>query len=380
MKHLLAFCESRRLDMLRAVETLVRLESPSLDKAAVDRCAAEASSRLRDLGGRVRTIACEQAGNCVQAEFGENGRRVLILGHLDTVWSVGHLERMPIRLEAGRLHGPGVFDMKAGVVIACEAVRALAQAAPDRLPHVTVLFTGDEETGSAASRSLIETEAARSDAVLVLEPALPGGALKTSRKGCGEFELTVRGVAAHAGIEPEKGASAILELAEQILAVERLQNPAKGTTVSIGVVSGGTRPNVVADQARALIDARAVTSVEAERLDAALRALTPRRPRTSLEWSGGFDRPPFERTVGVARLFALAQAVAAELGFDLDEGATGGGSDGNFTAALGVPTIDGLGAEGDGAHAAHEHILVDRLAPRAALVAGLIARIGGREG
>jgi glutamate carboxypeptidase len=334
---------------------------------------------LRHLGARVETIPRDGAGNCVRAEIGESGRRVLLLGHVDTVWPIGQLQRMPLRHEAGRVHGPGIFDMKAGIVIACEALAALRGVAGGSLPRVAVLITGDEETGSAASRALIEAEALRSDAVLVLEPSLPGGALKTSRKGCGEYELAVRGVAAHAGIEPEKGASAIIELAEQILAIERLQDPTIGTTLTVGVVEGGTRPNIVPAEARAVVDARAVTREEAARLDAALRRLPARRPGTSLSWSGGFDRPPFERTAEVRRLFSEARLVASELGFPLEEGATGGASDGNFAAALGVPTLDGLGAEGDGAHAAHEHILVDRLAPRAALVSGLIARIGGRE-
>lgn len=365
--------------MVGVLDALARLESPSPDKKAVDACARAAAALLQDLGGVATILARETAGNCVLAEFGDAGKRVLLLGHLDTVWPLGQLDRMPLRVQAGRLHGPGVFDMKAGVVIGLEAIRALRAVAPRRLPRIAVLLTGDEETGSAASRPLIEEQALQSDAVLVLEPALPGGALKTSRKGCGEFELTVRGVAAHAGIEPEKGASAILELAGQLLAIDRLQDRARGTTVSPGLVSGGTRANVVPDEARAIIDARAVTRAEATRLETALRALFPTNPRTSLHWRGGFDWPPFERTEDVARLFRHAEAVAQELGFGLGEGATGGGSDGNFTAARGVPTLDGLGAEGDGAHAAHEHVLIDRLAPRAALVAGLIARIGGRE-
>jgi glutamate carboxypeptidase len=379
MKQLLAFCESRRPAMLAALEALARLESPSTDKAAVDACGREAASRLADAGGRVTILPREGAGDCVLATFGDRGSRILLLGHLDTVWPVGQLKAMPLRVEDGRLHGPGVFDMKAGVVIALEAVRALTATALARMPNVTVLLTGDEETGSAASRAILENEARRSDVVLVLEPALPGGALKTARKGCGEFELRVRGVAAHAGIEPEKGASAVLELAEQLLAVERLQDPARGTTLNAGVVGGGTRANVVPGEARAIIDARVWTRDEAERIERDLRGLRPRRAGTSLDCLGGFDRPPFERTEAVGRLFGEARAVAAELGFHLDEGPTGGGSDGNFTAALGVPTLDGLGAEGAGAHAAHEHVLVDRLAPRAALVAGLLARIGGRE-
>jgi glutamate carboxypeptidase len=375
MEHLLAFCESRRHEMLQAVEALVRLESPTADRAAVNRCGAEAARRLAEIGARGSTIPCSSAGDIVRAEIGATGQRILLLGHLDTVWPIGSL---PVRFDDGRLSGPGAFDMKAGIVLAVEALRALSQVAPDSLPHVTIVLTADEETGSRTSRSLIEHEARHSAAVLVLEPPLPGGALKTSRKGCGEFELTVRGVAAHAGIEPEKGASAVLELAEQLLALEALQDLAQGTTITAGVVAGGVRPNVVPSEAHAIIDARAVTRAEAERVEAALHRLTPRRARTSLEWRGGFDRPPFRRTEAVARLFSQACAVAARLGFELGEGATGGGSDGNFTAALGVPTLDGLGAEGDGAHAAHEHVLADRLPRRAALLAGLIASAGER--
>lgn len=380
MKQLLAFCESRRPAILAQIEALARLESPSGNKAAVDACARAAAALLSEAGGQVTVIERTAAGNCVLAVFGESGRRILLLGHVDTVWPVGQLAQMPLRVENGRLHGPGVFDMKAGVVIGVEAVRALAAVAPQCLPRVAVLLTGDEETGSAASREIVEREARRSDAVLVLEPALPGGALKTARKGCGEFELIVRGVAAHAGIEPENGASAVLELAEQLMAIDHLQDAHRGTTINAGVIAGGTRPNVVPGEARAVIDARAWTQAEAVRLERDLRALRPRRAGTSLHWSGGFDRPPLERTPAVAALFQDARTIAVQqLGFELTEGATGGGSDGNFTAALGVPTLDGLGAEGDGAHAAHEHVVVDRLAPRAALLAGLIGRIGATK-
>jgi glutamate carboxypeptidase len=378
MKQLLAFCESRGGLLREEVAALTSIESPSGDAVALGRVAEAVASRLREVGGEAQAAAAEGVP-LVRARLSGHGkgRPVLLLGHLDTVWPVGQLGVMPIRMEGRRMHGPGVLDMKAGIVIAIEALRALSRAGG--MPPVRVLFTGDEETGSRASRAIIEDEARASAAVLVLEPSLPGGALKTSRKGCGEFELTVRGVAAHAGIEPEKGASAILELADQLLAADRLQDPSRGTTLSAGVVSGGTRPNVVPAEARATIDARASSIGEAQRVEAALRALRPGRARTSLEWSGGFDRPPFERSGAVARLFLMARSVAVELGFELEEGATGGGSDGNFTAAVGVPTLDGLGAEGDGAHAAHEHVLVDRLAARAALLAGLIRRLGERS-
>jgi len=239
-----------------------------------------------------------------------------------------------------------------------------------------MLWTSDEETGSATSRALVEDEARRSKAVLVLEPALPGGALKTTRKGCGTFELIVRGRAAHAGIDPGKGASAILELARQILAVHALQDLDRGVSVNVGTIAGGSRSNVVADTARAVIDVRAPARQDAERLEHKFRELRAQTDGTMVEISGGFDRPPFERHNGVMRLYTQACVVARSLGQDLAEGATGGGSDGNFTAALGVPTLDGLGAVGDGAHANHEHVEVNSLAWRAALVAGLIASLG----
>ncbi len=375
MRDLLSWCERERAWVLETTEMLVRLESPSTDKAAVDRCGAEVAARLAAIGGRVERLARREVGDLVRAEFGDGGPSFLLLGHLDTVWPVGTLSQMPVRLADGRLYGPGTFDMKAGIAIGLLAVRAWL-AAPERASaRLVMLLTTDEEVGSGASRAAIEAEARRSAAVLVLEPALPGGAVKTRRKGCGEFTLTVHGVAAHAGIEPDKGASAIHELARQILAVERWRDPARGVSINVGVVAGGTRPNVVADWAQARVDVRVERAEDAARLDAAFRSLRAETPGTRLDVSGAIDRPPLERTPGVVRLYEVAREVARELGRTLEEGGTGGGSDGNFTAALGVPTLDGLGAVGDGAHARHEHVLVDELPWRAALVAGLIRRL-----
>jgi glutamate carboxypeptidase len=282
---------------------------------------------------------------------------------------------MPLHRHGDRLHGPGTFDMKGGIAIALGAIDALRATG---IPHapVTMLWTTDEEIGSATSRETIESEARRSAAVLVLEPALPGGALKTARKGCGEYELIVHGVAAHAGLDPGKGASAIHELAAQIAAIERFQDLPRGISANVGIVSGGTRPNVVAEEARATVDVRAPTREAADAVESAFRRLKPVRPGTRLTVRGGFERPPMERTPAVAQLFTRASALASSLGRELREGAAGGGSDGNFTAALGVPTLDGLGAVGDGAHAAHEHVEVSTLPWRAALVAGLIASFG----
>ena len=361
--------------MRRDLETLVALESPSHDKVAVDRCGAVLAQMLRDAGARVTLLPHQERGDHLRAEFAGGDTRVLILGHFDTVWDVGQIERMPIHEQDGRLHGPGIFDMKAGIVIAMTAMRALDAASTTPRPTVVMLWTTDEEIGSATSRAVIEFEAQQSDAVLVLEPSLPGGAAKTRRKGCGEFVLTVRGVSAHAGIDPAKGASAIHELAHQIAWLESLNDPERGISVNIGTVQGGTRANVVAEQARALIDVRVPTMADGRRIEAAIRSMRPRNGRTELEITGGVERPPLERTDGVARLYDLARATASALGGGLDEGGTGGGSDGNFTAALGVPTLDGLGPQGDGAHALQEHVILQDLPWRAAFIASLLRRL-----
>lgn len=374
MKDLLAYCEQHVSDTIAAIEALVRHESPSTDKAAVDRCGAVLADMLRSAGGDVEVLWQPQRGNHLRARLSGEGRPVLLLGHFDTVWPLGTLERMPLRREGARLHGPGVFDMKAGIAMALTAVDALGATGTPHAP-VTMLWTTDEEIGSGTSRETIEAAARESAAVLVLEPALPGGGLKTARKGCGEFELTVHGVAAHAGLDPGKGASAIHELAAQIAVMERLQDLPRGISVNVGIVSGGSRPNVVAEEARATIDVRAPSREAAAALEAAFRGLHPSRPGTRLTIRGGFERPPMERTALVAGLFARALQVASSLGRDLGEGAAGGGSDGNFTAAAGVPTLDGLGAIGDGAHAAHEHVEVTALPWRAALIAGLLASL-----
>jgi glutamate carboxypeptidase len=369
------FCRDERPWLLETIEALVSLESPTTDKAAVDRCGRALAARLEAIGGRVSRLPRADRGDHLLAEFGCGTSQILLLGHFDTVWPVGQLERMPLVRSNGRLHGPGVFDMKAGIAIGMLATRALLETGVSLSRRIVMLWTTDEEVGSATSRAAIEDEARRSDAVLVLEPSLPGGAVKTARKGCGEYELRVRGVAAHAGIDPSKGASAIHELARQIVLVQKLQDLDRGISVNVGTISGGTRTNVVAEEARALVDVRAPTQADAVRVDAAFRALNAVDDRTAVFVTGGLDRPPLERTAQVARLYEQASEVGRELGQALGEGSTGGGSDGNFTAALGVATLDGLGAVGDGAHALHEHVEIDSLPDRAALVAGLIARL-----
>ena len=375
MRSLLAYCERELPWLIETIGALVSHESPSGDAEAINRCGDEFSRRLGALGGGVTRLPGGPAGDHVRAEFGAGARQVLLLGHMDTVWPVGTIAGRPFQAVDGRLQGPGVVDMKAGLALAALAVKALAKD-PRGLPgRVVLLATSDEETGSAASRAVIEAEARASRAVLVLEPALPGGALKTSRKGCGEFVLRVSGRAAHAGIEPERGASAISELVRQVLRIEALQDAAAGTTINVGVIRGGSRPNVVAAAAEAVVDVRVTSAREAARITGALQALSPADPRTRIAVTGGIDRPPMERSAKGAELFGLAQAVAAELGRTLGEGGTGGGSDGNLTAALGVPTLDGLGAVGGGAHADDEHVTVADLPWRAALLAGLLRRI-----
>jgi glutamate carboxypeptidase len=283
---------------------------------------------------------------------------------------------MPVREEDGRLYGPGIFDMKAGIAVAMLSMRAISAFPSATYPAVTMLWTTDEEIGSESSRAAIERIARESDAVLVLEPSLPGGAAKTSRKGVAEFELAVHGVSAHAGIDPTKGASAILELARQIIAVQSLQDLDRGVSINVGRIVGGSRTNVVAELARASIDVRVQTMADAAAIEQALRALKPVNRATRLEVSGTVNRPPLERTPQVVALFKLARQAARDLGQELKEGATGGSSDGNFTAAIGVPTLDGLGPRGDGAHAQHEHVEIDDLPWRAAFLTTVLSRLG----
>src|SRR5687768_8654906 len=331
MSSYLDYCMANHEWLLEFIEALVAMESPSDDPAAGNTCGAELASRLESTGGIVTRVRSATAGDHLRASFGSGARQILLLGHFDTVWPVGQLQRMPLKRDGGRLYGPGVFDMKAGIGLATLATRALIDRGGLDDCRIVMLWTTDEEVGSKTSRALIEAEATRSDAVLVFEPSLPGGGLKTSRKGVGQFEMMVRGISAHAGLDPGKGVSAIRELARQIIAIDDLQDPASGVTLTVGVVSGGTRANVVPAEARATIDARATTRADADRVHRAMRSLQPRIPGATLEVSGGFDRPPLERSEGVVRLFEQAKAVAAKIGVALQEGSAGGGSDGNFT-------------------------------------------------
>ncbi|MFJ3124311.1 M20 family metallopeptidase [Streptomyces sp. NPDC086993] len=356
--------------LLADIEDLVRTESPSGDPAAVADCARVAAGIGTRLTGAAPEWIDGSGRPALRWRFG-SGDRVLLLGHFDTVWPVGSLATHPFEVAGGRLTGPGCFDMKAGVAQLFHALSVL-----DDLDGVSVLLTGDEEIGAPTSRSLIEAEARRTRAVLVLE-ASEGGALKTARKGISGYELTVAGRAAHAGLEPHKGINTTIELAHQVLALSALADPAAGTTVTPTVAASGTTRNTVPDAARLMVDVRVATAAEQDRVDRAVHGLRPVLDGASLTFSGGPDRPPLP-TSASAGLFALARGLYAELGLGTLRGvAVGGGSDGNLTAGAGTPTLDGLGAVGGGAHAHDEHVIIAELPRRAALVASLVASLTG---
>jgi glutamate carboxypeptidase len=362
-------------EMLGRVSALVRLESPTSDSDAVDGVQGMVAAWAEELGGRVKRHTRSGSGGVLEVRFGnsEDGRRpVLLLGHLDTVWPVGTLARMPWQVEDGWAYGPGVLDMKSGVVMALAAMKLVREVDADR--PVVLLLSGDEETGSHNSRELIEEVAKGCRAAFVPEPAQgPKGAYKTARKGVGQFRLEISGVPSHSGVDFGAGHSAVRELAWQIEQISGLTDLDRGTTLNVGVVGGGTQPNVVPAAAWAEIDVRVKTVADAEAVTERLQALKTRDPECSMSLTGGLNRPPMERTEGTAALFAQAKELAAALGFALEEAATGGGSDGNFTSALGVPTLDGMGAIGQGAHAENESIRIDSLVKRTALIAAMIA-------
>ncbi len=378
MRALLAGARRKQTRLIALTRQLVQAESPSDDKAAVDACIALAAARGKQVGGRVKLHRQHVRGNVLELRFGHSNAKdaakpILILGHLDTVWPVGTLQTMPCRLSAGRLLGPGTLDMKAGVAMAFTAIEMLTEA--DLLRReVVLLLNGDEEIGSTVSRPITEGLAKSCAAVYVLEPA-QGLAYKTARKGIGDWRIDIKGIAAHAGVDFEKGANAIRELARVIEEVSTWTDLKRGLTVSVGVAGGGTKSNVIPAHAWADVEARIVRSGDGPRIErrfAALKSLKLIDPRCKLTVTGGINRPPMERRSGTVRLFRKAQALAHELGFTLHEASTGGGSDGNFTAALGVPTLDGMGAVGEGAHARHESVLVEHLAPRTALLAAML--------
>jgi glutamate carboxypeptidase len=372
---LLAAVNSQSAWLATALRDLVLVESPSDNKPAVDAAVRFVASLAKSIGGHIKLHRQKRFGDILELRFGparSPRKPLLLLGHLDTVWPLGTLRTMPWRKRDGRLYGPGVLDMKAGVAMALAATRALAQLGISR--PITLLLNPDEEVGSPASRPITERLALASQAVLVLEPA-QDLACKTARKGVGDYRLHVTGVASHSGVDFASGHSAILELARLLQTVAGFTDLRRGLTVNPGIISGGTRSNVVAQHAFAEVDVRIARASDAPRVDKLFSSLRCSDAGCSLEITGGLNRPPMERKPGTVALYKQARKLAAELGFQLDEAASGGASDGNFTAALGIPTLDGLGAVGEGAHAAHESVLIDHLVPRTALLATLLANL-----
>jgi glutamate carboxypeptidase len=362
--------------LTRTLRDLVRIESPSDDKPAVDAAGAYVSRLAKALGGRVKIHKQRLFGDILEIRFGSArsaDKPILLLGHLDTVWPLGTLRTMSFHERDGRLFGPGVLDMKSGVAMALAAIRTM-QALEIPTRPIALLLNSDEEVGSPVSRPITERLALASSAVLVLEPA-QGLACKTARKGIADYRIEVTGIAAHSGVDFDRGHSAILELARLIEKVAAFSRPSLGRTVNPGVIGGGTRSNVVAQHAWAEVDVRVRSSSDAQTVDRLFRGLRCTDPRCTLKVTGGMNRPPMERKAGTVALYKHARRLAANLGFELEEAATGGGSDGNFTTALGVPTLDGLGAVGEGAHAAHESVAIEHLIPRTALLAAMLATL-----
>jgi glutamate carboxypeptidase len=374
MQELLTLFTEQLSEAVALLEEMVSMESPSYDKELTDRFVQFLAGKFHEIGGDVTIVPAAKVGNHLRVKFSDaSTHRVLLLGHTDTVWSAGEIAKRPFKIENRRATGPGVFDMKAGILLMWMAMRVLKSG------PVTILLNSDEEIGSSSSRSLIESEASQCRAVLVLEPSLPGGALKTARKGVGRFTVKAIGRAAHAGIDPGKGVNAVEEISRQILKLQQMTDSTRNTTVTVGVVQGGTRPNVVPAEAAAEVDVRIASIEEAGRVAAMIKSLSPELPGARLEIRGGINRPPMERNGETDRLFRAAREIAAELGLNLKEGSTGGASDANFTSAIGIPTLDGLGAVGGGAHAIDEWIEIDSLPHRAALLAGLIRYCSGDE-
>jgi glutamate carboxypeptidase len=374
----LAYFEARQEQIVKTIREFVEIESPSDNKPAADRMGAFLAGCFEAIGGRARVHHAEDFADSVQIDFPgrdpalQKIKPVLLLGHFDTVYPLGMLATMPCHVADDRLHGPGVLDMKSGIALMLFSIAAL-QTWHAGLPRpVTVLLVSDEEVGSYSSRRITEALAKESAAVLVLEPAGPRAAVKTARKGVGQYTLNVRGVAAHAGLDPGKGHSAILELARQITAISKLNDLQHGLSVNPGVIRGGTRTNVIAAEATVEIDVRITHAKQAATLDRKLHALKPFDKHCKLTIEGGINRMPMERNAGVAALYKKAQAIAKQIDWKLEEAAVGGGSDGNFTAGMGIPTLDGMGGAGQGAHAIHEHIVISELPRRALLLAGMI--------
>lgn len=360
-------------DSLLLLRQLVEHESPTNDKVATDRLGGFLQQTLEAAGATVTVLPQPVYGNFIRAEFGSGEGQILVLCHFDTVWTLGEVDRRPIYEQDGKIYGPGIFDMKCGVMFSLVALQAIKALGLKTKRKIVLLYNTEEEVGSPVSRPVIEAEAKRSDIVLVLEPTVaPNGALKTARKGVGRFVLSVKGRPSHSGSNHPGGVSALEELARQIIKLHGMTNYETGTTTNVGIGSGGTRPNVVAAEAAAEVDLRVTSLAEADRMVKTILGLTPFHPEATITVTGGLNRPPMERTAAVERLYFHARDLATQMGFPLPEAATGGGSDGCFTGALGIPTLDGLGAVGAGGHSYDEHVVINTVAERAALFTKLL--------
>ena len=378
MSILISYFRTLEPQMILWLRNLINTDSPSNDKLALDKLAQHLGDQLSNDGGTVEIIPNDLGGNHLIARFSGHSRDlkpILILGHLDTVWDKGESGRRPARLEDGKIFGPGSFDMRGGITLMLAMARYLSLNKSIIKRPVTILLDSDEEIGTPTARTLIEREAKECAVTLVLEPCIPGGALKTARKGTGTFLITATGLAVHAGIDYYNGVSAIKEIAHQILELYNLNDFDKGTTINPGVIRGGSRSNVVADRAEIEVDVRVSTISEGKKLIQKINTLQTKLKGSEIKIEGGLNRPPLERTKKVIQLFQRAHQLATELGIELREGSTGGGSDGCFTAAMGIPTLDGLGPDGAGAHALDEHIILESLVPRAALLTHLVINL-----
>jgi glutamate carboxypeptidase len=380
MSNLLNHFNARQQAILDAIRLLVERETTSREEARLNEIAGFVAGQFKELGGEIDLIPQPGYGTHLRARFDFDHRptspRLLIIGHLDTVWPVGTLGRMPFRLTPeGTAQGPGVFDMKSGVVLIRESLNAIRAFGLQTRRPITLLLTCDEEIGSRTSRPLVEEEATRAAAALVLEPPVTGGVVKTGRKGIGIFTIRAIGRAAHAGLDPRKGVNAIVELSHQVVRLAAMNDHERGVTISVGLMQGGTALNVVPAEATAKADVRFWTPEDGERIVTEIRGLTPVLENAELEINGNINRPPMPRSEKNVALYEHARALAAEIGFDLKETVVGGGSDGNFTAAMGVPTLDGLGVDGAGAHADHEHIVIDDIPRRATLLTRLMQTV-----
>jgi glutamate carboxypeptidase len=358
------------LDLLRK---LVETESPSHDKSAVDKVGRLVAEECRSLGAEIETVTQSEAGDHILARWGSGPNGILLLHHMDTVFPIGTLAAMPFRQDGNKTYGPGVLDMKGGIVVTLSAIRQLRE--DNKMPFlpVTALFTSDEEIGSDSSRSLIEDLARESSLVLVLEPGLVDGSLKVWRKGVGEYHVRVQGRASHAGVAPEEGLNAIQEMAHQVLVIQSLTDYNKGTTLNVGIIKGGTASNVVPAECEIVVDYRVLVPEEAKRVDAAMMSLRPVMPGTNITVTGGLNRPPMPEDDSMKKTFARARQIASSIGMELRAGGTGGGSDANFIAPLGIPVLDGLGPYGEGAHSEREYFFTSSLYSRSGLLAALIS-------